>query len=350
MLTTLHTPPFTWLESAIGATAGSGGTFAAVSRHTAAAWGRVLDRVIVVPNGVDVHRWPAGAGGQYLVWSGRITPEKGTHLAIAAAGRSGLRLILAGPVGNADYFREKIQPEFGARTTYAGHLRQDELAGLVGGAAAALVTPLWDEPYGLVVAEALACGTPVVAFARGGIPEVVDAHCGRLVKPRDVAAMAAAVPEVIGLSRTAVRDRAVPKCSAHTMVESYLTIYRDSSRNRTAPRMIGYYVHHQGRGHLARASSICAHLRKPVTVLSSIAIPDHQHFDTVRLPRDDAAGTVSDPTANGTLHWAPLHDNGFRERMRVIAEWVAAVRPEVMVVDVSVEVAMLVRLSACRSW
>jgi len=226
MLSTLHTPPFTWLESAIGTTAGSGGTYTAVSRHTAAAWGRVLDRVIVVPNGVDVHRWPAGAGGQYLVWFGRITPEKGTHLAIAAAERSGLRLILAGPVGNADYFREKIQPEFGARTTYAGHLHQDQLAGLVGGAAAALVTPLWDEPYGLVVAEALACGTPVVAFARGGIPEVIDAHCGRLVKPRDVAAMAAAVPEVIGLSRTAVRARALLKCSAHTMVESYLSIYR----------------------------------------------------------------------------------------------------------------------------
>ena len=108
--------------------------------------------------------------------------------------------------------------------------------------------------------------------------------------------------------------------------------------------MIGYYVHHHGRGHLARASSICAHLRKPVTVLSSIAVPERQHFSTVRLTRDDAADTVSDPTANGTLHWAPLHDNGLRERMRVIAEWVSNVQPEVMVVDVSVEVAMLVRL------
>ena len=227
MLTTLHTPPFTWLESAIGATNGAGVRFAAVSRHTAAAWRRVLDRVIVVPNGVDVHRWPAGPGGRYLVWSGRITPEKGAHLAIEAAVRSGLPLILAGPIGNAEYFRETIEPKLGQRATYAGHLRQDQLAELVGGAAAALVTPLWDEPYGLVVAEALACGTPVVAFARGGIPEVVDAQCGLLVKPRDVAAMAAAVPEVIRLPRAAVRGRAVTKCSADTMVESYLTIYRD---------------------------------------------------------------------------------------------------------------------------
>jgi glycosyltransferase involved in cell wall biosynthesis len=227
MLTTLHTPPFSWLEAAIGSTQGRGVTFAAVSRHTADAWRRVLDQVLVVPNGVDVHRWPAGQGGRYLVWSGRITPEKAPHLAIEAARLCGLPLILAGPVGNPDYFREKVQPELGERTTYAGHLRQDELAALVGGAAAALVTPMWDEPYGLVVAEALACGTPVVAFARGGIPEIVDQQCGRLVPPRDVAAMAAAIPEAIALSRAAVRERAMAKCSSRTMVGSYLAIYRD---------------------------------------------------------------------------------------------------------------------------
>ena len=227
MLSTLHTPPFSWLESAIGATGGAGVTFAAVSRHTAAAWGCVLDRALVVPNGVDVHRWPAGPGGPHLVWSGRITPEKGTHLAIDAAARAGHRLVLAGPIGNADYFREKIAPRLGEMTTYAGHLAQSDLAELVGSAAAALVTPLWDEPYGLVVAEALSCGTPVVAFARGGIPEIIDAHSGRLVRPRDVAAMAAAIPDVIRLPRTAVRDRAATTCSAHTMVRSYLDIYRD---------------------------------------------------------------------------------------------------------------------------
>ena len=229
MLSTLHTPPFSWLESAIGATRGVGVTFAAVSRHTANAWGRVVDRVLVVPNGVDVDRWPAGPGGPYLVWSGRITPEKGPHLAIEAARRSGRRLVLAGPIGNADYFRGKIA----ATPRRAGHATQDisirsSLASLVGGAAAALVTPLWDEPYCLVVAEALACGTPVVAFARGGIPEVLDAQCGRLVQPNDVAAMAAAIPEAIA---TVPRRRSATARSPHAvrraMVASYLAIYRD---------------------------------------------------------------------------------------------------------------------------
>jgi UDP-N-acetylglucosamine--N-acetylmuramyl-(pentapeptide) pyrophosphoryl-undecaprenol N-acetylglucosamine transferase len=106
--------------------------------------------------------------------------------------------------------------------------------------------------------------------------------------------------------------------------------------------MIGYYVHHHGRGHLARATSICAHLRSPVTLLSSLAMPEHP--DHVRLPRDDAGVTWSDPTAHGALHWAPLHHDGFRERMRLITEWVMTARPDAVVVDVSVEVAMLVRL------
>ena len=226
MLSTLHTPPIPWLESAIGATRGAGVTFAAVSRHTAKAWSHVVDPVHVVPNGVDVNRWHVGPGGPYLVWSGRITPEKGTHLAIAAARRSGWPLVMAGPIGDPDYFRERVEPQLNEGTIYAGHLDQRELALVLGGAAAAIVTPMWDEPYCLVVAEALACGTPVVAFARGGIPEVLDRQCGRLVTPADVAAMAAAIPEAVDLSRSAARARAVAMCGAGAMVSRYLSFYR----------------------------------------------------------------------------------------------------------------------------
>ena len=103
-------------------------------------------------------------------------------------------------------------------------------------------------------------------------------------------------------------------------------------------------MHHHGRGHLSRATSICAHLREPVTLLSSLAIPDAPGVETVRLPRDDEGDTAADASANGALHWAPLHDPGLRERMTLIAEWVATNRPDVMVVDVSVEVTLLVRL------
>jgi UDP-N-acetylglucosamine:LPS N-acetylglucosamine transferase len=109
--------------------------------------------------------------------------------------------------------------------------------------------------------------------------------------------------------------------------------------------LIGYYVHHQGRGHLARATSICAQLTQPVTVLTSLPVAEPHPFDAVlRLPRDDESDAAVDPTACGVLHWAPLHDNGLRLRMQAIADWVATERPAAVVIDVSVEVATFIRL------
>lgn len=110
--------------------------------------------------------------------------------------------------------------------------------------------------------------------------------------------------------------------------------------------MIGYYVHHQGRGHLVRAMGICAQLDHPVTALTSLPLADPRHpFDAVLdLPRDDLTDVAVDADAHGAFHWLPLHDNGLRDRMRAVAEWVAETRPAAVVVDVSVEIATLVRL------
>jgi glycosyltransferase involved in cell wall biosynthesis len=226
MLTTLHTPPTPWLESALDAAPGAGTKLAAVSRHTAAAWQDTADEIAVVPNGIDTRRWPTGPGGPHLVWFGRITPEKGTHLALAAARRAGMPLVLAGPISDRSYFAEQVAPLLRGNARYAGHLSQDALARLVGRSAAALVTPQWDEPYGLVVAEAMACGTPVVAFDRGGISELVAAHAGRLVPAGDVAAMAAAIPEAIRLSRGRIRRHASRRCSLTATVNGYQRLYR----------------------------------------------------------------------------------------------------------------------------
>ncbi|MGW5924488.1 glycosyltransferase [Nocardia fluminea] len=108
--------------------------------------------------------------------------------------------------------------------------------------------------------------------------------------------------------------------------------------------MIGYYIHHQGSGHLTRAQCICAHLGSPVTALSSLPVADGPFDRVVRLPADDQADRVVDPTAHDVLHWVPVGDRGLRERMAAIGQWIARENPAAVVVDVSVEVALLARL------
>lgn len=227
VLTTLHTPPTPWLESAVHAASdGPSSAFAAVSGFVADQWVLPGGPAEVVLNGVDYAGWPEGSGGPDLVWSGRIVPEKAPHLAVEAARLAGRRIVLAGPVHDDAYFASRILPSLGPDVAYAGHLASPDLAHLVGSSAAALVTPVWDEPYGLVVAEALACGTPVVAFRRGGIPEIVSSpRLGALVDPGDTRAMARAVDGVTRLDRRRVREHALTHLSRTSMVTAYERIY-----------------------------------------------------------------------------------------------------------------------------
>ena len=112
--------------------------------------------------------------------------------------------------------------------------------------------------------------------------------------------------------------------------------------------MIGYYVHHQGHGHLHRAQAVAGALASPVTGLSSLPRPRSWSGDWVQLPRDDSAphgyGDARDVTANGRLHWVPMADAGLRGRMAVVAAWIDRAAPRALVVDQSVEVCVLGRL------
>lgn len=107
--------------------------------------------------------------------------------------------------------------------------------------------------------------------------------------------------------------------------------------------MIGYYVHHQGHGHLSHALSICAELDEPVTILSSLPKHPAWHGRWLSLPRDDLGSGPIDPTAGGELHWAPVGDQNFQVRMVQIANWIVRMRPAALLVDVSVEVCVLAR-------
>lgn len=109
--------------------------------------------------------------------------------------------------------------------------------------------------------------------------------------------------------------------------------------------MIGYYVHHRGEGHAARALTIADRFPGPVTGLSSRARPSGWEGEWVRLSADEGpARYEADPTVGGALHWAPAHHPGLRHRMAQLASWIDAARPRLLVVDVSVEVAVFARL------
>jgi glycosyltransferase involved in cell wall biosynthesis len=229
MLTTLHTPPFCWLESGIRLARGAM-RYAAVSAATAAMWSHVTRIDRVVPNGIDLDHFPYRAtpdAEPYLIWYGRVVPEKGLDLAIDAARLAGMALRIAGPISDRAFFAEVIAPRLGGDIRHVGHLDHRALAALVGGARAALCTPRWEEPYGLVVAEALACGTPVAAFRRGGVPAILDATCGVLAEPDDVASLAQAARAAIGLERSACRARAESCCDAERMVDGYEALYEE---------------------------------------------------------------------------------------------------------------------------
>jgi glycosyltransferase involved in cell wall biosynthesis len=223
-LLTLHTPPTPWLESAL-LTRRSAPALSAVSTATAAMWSGVVHVPDVVRNGVDHAGWPAGPGGTDLVWCGRMVPEKAPHLAIDAAGLAGLRLRLAGPIVDPAYWEAEVAPRLDDRIHYVGHLDHRALADLVGRSRVALMTPAWEEPFGLVAAEAMATGTPVAAFARGGLTEIVTPDVGALARPGDVASLAAAIERAARLPRREVRAAARRRLGIDAMGVGYERLY-----------------------------------------------------------------------------------------------------------------------------
>jgi glycosyltransferase involved in cell wall biosynthesis len=248
--TTLHSPPTPMLELAHREVRGEPGAprTVTVSAHLSDSWRRATGRSFpAIQNGVDLIRWAPGPGaGGYAVWSGRLVPEKAPHLAVLAARRAGTRLVLAGPMHDPAYFDARIRPHLRPDVAYASHLEQPDLARLVGGATVALVTPAWDEPFGLVAAEALACGTPVAAVARGALPDLVTSATGALVTPDpddDVTAarLAQALVIAAGRDRRRVRAVALERFDLRVMVRGYeelmLGVLAENGADRAADRV-----------------------------------------------------------------------------------------------------------------
>ena len=190
-----------------------------------------LDYAATVYHGIDLSRFTFSAiPGEDLVILGRIHPDKGTAEAIEIARRCGRRLLIAGPVQDEGYFATEVEPHVdGDRVRYLGSVGPEQRSDLLA-AAAVLLHPIgFAEPFGLSVVEAMAAGTPVVAYAKGSMPEVVDEGVtGCLVN--DVGSAVAAVDRALRLDRTAVRRVAEARFSADRMVSDYVAVYESLLR------------------------------------------------------------------------------------------------------------------------
>jgi glycosyltransferase involved in cell wall biosynthesis len=186
-----------------------------------------LDYLATVHHGIDLGALPFCAErGDVLVAFGRIHPDKGTATAIDIARRAGRRLVICGIVQDAAYFREQVEPHIdNDRVTYLGSVGPERRAQVLGSAAVLLHPIAFNEPFGLSVVEAMACGTPVVAYARGSMAEIVDVgETGFLVD--GVAAAAAAVEAAVRLDRAAIRRVAERRFGVSRMVDDYLRVYQ----------------------------------------------------------------------------------------------------------------------------
>jgi len=188
-----------------------------------------LNYVRTVYNGICVNKFPFNASPEdYLIWVGRIKHNKGTAEAIKVAKKLGKKLLLIGKIDyvDEDYYKAKVKPHIdGKQIVYLGEMNRFKSAEYVKNAIALLNPINWREPFGLVMTEAMACGTPVIAFNRGSVPEiVVDNKTGFIVN--NIKEMVAAVKKIDKIKRADCRTHVEKKFDAERMVDGYVEVYK----------------------------------------------------------------------------------------------------------------------------
>jgi glycosyltransferase involved in cell wall biosynthesis len=196
---------------------------------------RALSWLATVYHGLapDVCPFNPGPRGGYFAFLGRVSPEKGLRRAIEIARRAGVRLRIAAKIDPADepFFRGRIAPLLGGAIEFIGELAERDKPAFLGQAAGLLFPIDWPEPFGLAMIEAMACGTPVLAWRNGAVPEVVDdGVTGYIVD--SIEAAVAKVPALAALERGQVRRRFEVRFTVARMARDYLHVYRSLARPR----------------------------------------------------------------------------------------------------------------------
>lgn len=214
-------------------------TFVAISHHQAStAEATPIRRVI--HHGICMADVPVGSGGREACFVGRMAPDKGVREAIEIAAKAGIPLRIAAKMqesGEREYFDDVVRPALGSNAEYLGELSTEEKVELMGSSCALLNPIQWDEPFGLVMIESLATGTPVVATSRGSVPEIVDDGVTGFIRD-DVAELADALGEARRLDRDTCRTSVESRFTDIRMAEDYLALFtelvaeRGSRRNR----------------------------------------------------------------------------------------------------------------------
>ena len=228
---TLHLPPEPAVARALQRAAGgvSPPAVACVSQAQAAAWRPFVAVDAILPPYVPARSIPwSAAGGQGALFAGRLSPEKGAAEAIDIAKAAGLRIDVYGDAYDPAYASARIAPRHDPpRVTIRPGVARRAIWAAMARAAVVLCPARWDEPFGMAAADAQACGTPVIAFRRGGLPEVIDdGVTGFLVAPDDVAAAAASARAALQLSRAACRDHAVRHLDLERSLDAHHELYR----------------------------------------------------------------------------------------------------------------------------
>ena len=203
---------------------------------------RELDYIATIHHGIDLAQFPYRENaGSYLLFFGRIHPDKGVHEAIEVARRTGIPLVIAGIVHDEVYFKEHVEPHIdGSGVKYIGSVGPEKRQEVLGGALALLHLIHFDEPFGLSVVESMACGTPVIAFGRGSMSELIrDGSTGFIVA--DVNAAIHAVGRIDSLDRRACRDEVEEHFTCQHMARRYLDVYQRILDDRENHRPWGHY-------------------------------------------------------------------------------------------------------------